>query len=259
MFDLRTPTFALAIGLFVGCGRVDFNPAPDAEQSFDYCELVPSLAVDPVIDGVIEGGVAPIAIQPIWFGPGVVPSGVSARYAVGWRPDRLYVFLDVTDPDRWQAPAGDDEYCGDAVELYVDADGIYPSAPSYDIPGAAQLVVVAPADDVTALTRGERYQNRVDLGAWDSTAFRAYPRPGGYVVEAAVVAADLGLGSWTLSGHVGLDIVIDVSTPDGSAHACKGPGVRLGQMLLRIAVPSSTCTDGGPYCDPESFCTPTLH
>jgi len=261
-----------------GCGRLRFDPLATGDgkisdvtssqigdaPAVDYCAQVPALGADPIDDGVLEPGLTAIPIVPLWLGPGMVPAGVSARYAVGWRSDRLYIFVDVTDPDRWPAVAGEQPYCGDAVELFVDSDGMYPSVPMYDNPGTRQMVIVAPADDVDPVARAIIGHDGQTIGAWSGT-FHAYPRSGGYLVEAIVEAADLGLASWTLAGHVGVDVGVDVSTPDGgpgnglsSCTTNGGLGHRLGQFALQLTTPTGSCTNGDPYCDVRAFCNPIL-
>jgi hypothetical protein len=98
------------------------------------------------------------------------------------------------------------------------------------------------------------------LGPWTSTLFRAFSRPGGYTVEAVVVASDLGLASWSLAGHVGFDLSVDVSAPDGTFVGDPGPcnpRRRVGIFHLRVTG-SQSCPDGGPYCDVRAFCNPAL-
>jgi hypothetical protein len=227
---------------------------------FDFCSTIPFLAIDPSIDGALEPGLIPIDISPIWA---LTPAltGVSARYAIAWRPDRLYLFVDVAESSRWPAPAGLDVYCGDAVELYVDSSGMYPAAPLYNDPGTRQFMVAAPSTDTAAVAHGEVYKGSPfpAIGTWTSTGFGAFPRPGGYTVEAVVDSADLGLGAWSVSGQVGFDIAVDIATSDGSLGdgSCGGASLRLSQFDLHIAAPTASC-NGFPFCDPRAFCTPTV-
>jgi hypothetical protein len=269
-FTMRRPSSVTLAGVLAiaGCGRFDFEAhvtdaasLPDA-PTYDYCTQVPALAAGAVIDGVLDAGLATTYLTPKWLGT-TVPDNVSARIAAAWRADRLYLYVDVTDPDRWPARPADAVFCGDAVELYVDSDGLYPSAPMYDDPGTVQLVVAAPVEDVTPAFRGAVYRKSTSAVPWASSRFGAYPRAGGYTVEAEIVAADLGLASWTLGGQIGFDLAIDVSTPDGSPGndmpvLCSNGGYRSSQYFLRIAAPSTACVDGGAYCNTAAFCTAAL-
>jgi hypothetical protein len=84
-------------------------------------------------------------------------------------------------------------------------------------------------------------------------------RPGGYAFETLVQASELGRASWTLAAgqHVGLDLAVDVSTPDGSLGTSPNScGSRTGQYFLRIDPTAASCVD--PYCDSRAFCTPVL-
>jgi hypothetical protein len=240
------------------CGRVDFD-----DPMYDYCASLPSLAADPLIDGVLEPGLTTTSIAPLWsseFGNLPIPPGVGARYALGWRPYRMYFFVEITTPKRWPATPAEHAYCGDAVELYVDDDGNYAAPPVYDDPGTRQLIVAAPDDASSSIARGEIYRSSSLLGPWTSTLFRAFSRPDGYAVEAVVVASDLGLASWSLAGRVGFDLSVDVSVPDGSSTNLPPCNVRyrVGQFHLRVTGSQPGCTDGGPYCDVAAFCNPAL-
>lgn len=92
--------------------------------------------------------------------------------------------------------------------------------------------------------------------------FGAFPRPGGYTIEAFVVAADLGLATWQPTGMLGFDLEIDVSTPDGSAltgpSSCTTSNHRLGQLVVHATTPTGGCPFGTPECDVDAFCDPTL-
>ena len=244
----------------MSCGRIHFDTC--AGTTLDYCASIPALDVDPVIDGVIDCGLVRHDLIPVGWrggGSGAPPLTVSATYAVAWRLDRLYLFVDVSDPDRFSRQP---EFCADGVELYVDSDGTF-AGQTYDDPGTRQFTVAAPADDVTTLRSGGVYVDRVRRGTWTSTRFGAFPREGGYTVEADVTAADLGLATWSLTDRIAFDLGIDVSTPDGSpgpllSPLCPSNGdLRLGQFFARINENTSNC-DNRPYCDVAAFCTPTL-
>jgi hypothetical protein len=206
----------------------------------------------PVIDGVLDCGPALVSIVPQgWNGVAPLPAGNSAAIAAAWRPNGLYVFVRVTTPAVIPADPGSPPYDGAAAEVYVDSDGVFPNAPTYDNPGAAQMIVEAPPSVSMPAKIGDRYRNAVDLGVWTSTQFGTFPTANGFVFEAFVAAADLGLSMWTLASgnHVGFDVSVDVSY---ATAAMMGPqGHRNGQYFLHVGA-------APPYSDPRSFCTPTL-
>lgn len=224
----------------------------------DYCSDVPAMSIHPVIDGVVDCDLPLRTVTPVgWSGTDPIPAGISARYAIGWRPEGLYVFVEVTDATREPAGAMDDSFCGDAVELYVDSDAMYRAPPEYDDPGSRQFVVVAPANDTTPSTRGVVYRYPLMVGPWASTRFGAYPRAGGYTVEAIIGPTDLGMptAGWTPAAgqRLGFDLAVNVGGPRGKAWC----SARLGQYFLHLA-PSPVRCDGRPYCDVLAFCTPQL-
>ena len=56
----------------------------------------PPLAT-PVIDGELDCGPAAVAITPVgWNGTTTLPSSHSARVAAAWRPNGIYVYVEVT-------------------------------------------------------------------------------------------------------------------------------------------------------------------
>jgi hypothetical protein len=229
----------------------------------DYCAALPPLPAAPIIDGVLDCGPALVAIAPVdWNGPPPLPpfpDGNSAELAAAWRPDGLYVFMNVTTPAAFPAEATDPVFYGAGVEVFVDDDGVYASAPTYDDPGAIQLVVAAPPDATTTGRRAEGFRNAADEGPWASTQFGTFPSPTGFVFEGFVAAADLGLASWTLAAGdaVGFDVSVDVSF---TTAAMTGPqGHRVGQYFLHVEAPvGDAATITTPYQDPRAFCTPTL-
>lgn len=267
----------------VGCGRLGYDAAfdqadagvtdatidapvadsADSTEPIGYCSSIPPLPAAPVIDGMLESGLALMPLEPIgWDGESdAVPEGESAAFAVGWRPDGLYVHVVVIDPTRIPASPGDYSWCGDGVEVYIDADGAYPGAPGYDDPGARQLTTAAPADSETPESTGEVWCYQCD-GTYPkpltSTDFVAVPRPDGYALEMFLAAADLGLDGWVLGAgdDVGFDLAINVSHPQPTTTPCSGSnaGQRLGQYFLRIAGTEPRY----PFVNSAAFCTATL-
>ncbi|HEX7476806.1 MAG TPA: hypothetical protein VF331_03300 [Polyangiales bacterium] len=218
------------------------------------------MAAAPVIDGVLEPGLGlRSAPKTYWVGAGAAPAEGDAAYAVAHRPDGLYVFVNVTDTTRLPAPLANDTFCGDAVEIYLDSDGAFPMAPSYDVPGTVQFVVAAPVDSVTPSTRASRWNNvSFALGAWTSSEFGTFPTATGYTFEAIFRAVDLGLVSWTLSpgSSIGLSLAIDVAVLANDPRA--GCGHRLGQYFNRVDTVSRLPCGIGAYCSTKAFCTTAL-
>jgi hypothetical protein len=222
------------------------------------CDQVPALAAPPVIDGVLEPGLTPLR----WLDEGApnVPAGIVATAAVAYRPDGVYFYVNVEDPTRDPAPPTALAYCGDAVELFVDSDGMLQAPPAYDDPGTIQLIVAGPVDAVTPSHRGERFRYAtnlgmgVDKGNWSGN-FIAVPTSRGYAVEAFVVASDLDLTTWALApgGKIGWNLSLNIGGPeDAGIDACT---TRSQQIHLRQAA-SGSCT--APYCNASALCTPTL-
>jgi len=233
----------------------------------DYCVGVPSLPAAPVIDGVLDPcGPTLVPITPVgWVGPSPLPplpAGNSSELAVAWRPDGLYVFMSVTTPAYFPSPtdAGTPIYYGAGVEVFVDSTGVYTDPPAVNDPGGMQLIVTAPPSTTTDGHRADYYRDSVNEGPWTSSQYGTFPTPEGFNFEGFVVAADLGLSTWTPTAgqSIGLDVAVDVSYTSESMMGTQG--YRVGQYFFHIAPPPA---DGGvaiglPYADPRAWCTPTL-
>jgi hypothetical protein len=218
----------------------------------DQCTEVPFLPVDPFIDGLPECGLPIYALDPEgWNADGAAPDAVAA-YGVAWRPDGVYVFVRVTDPTAVPPDATAPASNGDGVELYVDTDGTFVAPPAYDEPGTRRFVVAAPRDAEASEARGEVWSGATEVStAWTSTRFRVFPRSFGYVVEAFIVAGDLGVARLDLAAgkKVGIDLSVNVSF---ASPATAGPfGHRQGQYFLKGGASS-------PEMDVRAFCVPTL-
>ncbi len=240
----------------------DAATSPDAScvPVSSSCNEVHRLPAAPTIDGVIEPCLALNALTPAgWTGSMALPAAIHARAAYAWRPDGIYVYVEVDDPDRHPASMPDDPYCGDAVEAYVDDDGLFAAAGHYDVPGTIQLIAAAPSSSSGSSSYAGRWVDTGTHVAWTPPRFAMVGRPGGYAFETLVQASELGRASWTLAAgqHVGLDLAVDVSTPDGSLGTSPNScGSRTGQYFLRIDPTAASCVD--PYCDSRAFCTPVL-
>ena len=230
------------------CGRGGFDQVVP-----DFRQRLPLLQATPTIDGLLERGAQLQDMAPVgWWGEGDSPD-VTVRYAVSWRPDGLYFFVDVQDSGIFPAPEGAPGiYCGDSVELYADADGEL--SQYLDEPGATHLVVRAPDGELPSVV-GSWYGNSY-LGPW-AGAFVSVATPNGYAVEAFVNASDLRLADWPLTEGltVGLNISINASTPDGSPADC---GVRAGQYYLSVSGHTAPACNGDPWCDARAMSTPRL-
>jgi hypothetical protein len=222
----------------------------------DVCTGIAALPTAPVIDGELDCGLELAAITPTaWNGTPALPAGHTTEVAVAHRPDGLYVYVEVRGQVPAPHPSTDPIYCGDAIELYLDADGVIDTAGAYDAPGTMQLIVAAPASDAAPNAHAERFLQGTTQGAWTSTAWRVRWLADGYALEAFVVAADLGLSTWSPDGSIGLDLVIDVAGPASSPDLrC---GLQLGQYFLRVQ-PDATGCGGEPWCDARAFCVPAL-
>ncbi len=233
---------------------VPAGPAPDC------CTLVPKLPAPPVIDGVLDCGLELRTLAPAgWNGTDPLPPSNTAEFAVGYRPDGLYFFVHVTDPNRVPPKIGDEAWRGDGVEMYVDTDGVFAAAPAFDDPGTRQVQVAAPIDSLTSSTRGELYTcgNTGSRVAWTAPRFIAVPTPDGYDVEAFVTAEEIGVASWTLApgSRVGMDLGVNVSDPDTSTYEA-ADGYRAGQYFVRVA--NADAGLPGPFQNVAAFCTPLL-
>lgn len=234
--------------------------AATATQVSDYCAQIPALPDPPVLDGRVDGALSVLAFAPAgWTSKGgaPLPTSTTAEYALAFRPEGLYFYVRVYDPNRQPAAPGDAVWRGDGVELYVDDDGSYASLPSYDDPGTIQIVVAAPDNGTTPTTRANLYRDRLDQGAWTSPNFKAFALPDGYVVEALVEADALGLSTWSLTSGltVGVDLGVNVSAGPSQDAGALLDGNRIGEYFLHVG--GADC-GGLPFCTPEAFCVATL-
>jgi hypothetical protein len=209
-----------------------------------------------VLDGVLDCGPSLRALALTgWKSAAAQPSGLTAKLAAAYRPDGLYVYVEV----HGQAPAPHPSdaliYCGDALELYVDADGTLASDGAYDAPGTMQLIVAAPASEGAPNPHAERFLQGATQGAW-SGAYKLTWLADGYALEAFIVAADLGLASWSPSGMLGLNLVLDVAGPSTSPDL--GCGLQLGQYFWRLSAATPSSCNGEPWCDTRAFCVTEL-
>jgi hypothetical protein len=222
----------------------------------DYCTQLPTLSQAPVIDGELDCGPPLMVLEPVgWNSAEPIPANQVTRFAAASRPDGLYFYVEVRGNSPVPHQNGQPVYCGDAIELYVDADGTVDENGNYDQPGAVQLVVAAPSAQEDRSLDAERFENGVSQGIWISKSVKTVILSDGYGLEAFLVAADLGLWDWPSSDRIGFDIGINIA--GDSTGAAPGCGLRLGQYYLRVSSTTDPC-GGAPWCDTRSFCISEL-
>ena len=227
----------------------------------DYCTRIPALAAEPVIDGQLDCGARLLQLPAVgWNGANPLPAQHRALLAAAKRPDGLYLYLEVHggEPPR-PHPAGSGIHCGDAVEIYVDADGAIDALGAYSAPGTMQFIIAAPTPPAAGTIEALRFVAGENQGAWSSQQVRTRSLDDGYAVEALITARDLELTAWSPAGRIGFDIADDVSATASSPElAC---GLQLGQYFLRMGPDgeddAGVC-HGEPWCDSRAFCTPAL-
>lgn len=229
---------------------------PPTPPTLDDCTGLVALPAPPLIDGVLDCGVPvwPMPL-PVWLGAGPAPASVQTNVAIAWRPDGLYFFVSVTGlgPTRYPPPAGTAQWCGDAVELFVDDDGQYSNPPLYDNPGTIQLIADGPSNAMTSTSTGGRYSDGTEVTPWTGQ-FTVVRTSDGFDGEAFVAASDLGLTSWSLTkgGQVGLDVAVDVGDPSNQSGTCP----RLGQFTIQLPITDASCPQAA--CNVYEFCNPQL-
>jgi hypothetical protein len=222
----------------------------------NYCTQLPALTRAPVIDGTLECGLQLSPMQPLgWKGPNPPPNK-RASYAAAWAHEGLYAYVEVHGQPIARHPEAEPTFCGDAVELYVDADAEGDDAGTYDAMGTMQFVVAAPTD--AAAPDAWRFIQGNPQGAWISKSLRVSALPDGYSVEAFITAADLGLWQWNPTQQLGFSIVIDVAGDAGADTPTRsGCTKATGQFFLRLGDPHGNCP-GEPWCDARAFCDAAL-
>jgi hypothetical protein len=232
------------------------EPACTRTDAEDYCAALPALSKVPVIDGELDCGPALVTLEGVgWTGPESSPVNHKTSFAAAWREDGLYVYVQVRGQVPVPHPADQPIFCGDGIELYIDADGDVDKAGNYNKSGAVQLVVSAPSTQEGLTLDAERFLNGISQGVWLSNGIKTVMSSDGYDLEAFITAGDLGLGEWPSSGRVGFDIAINLGgDSNGADPNC---GSRLGQYFLRVTSPSKACS-GAPWCDTRAFCIAQL-
>jgi hypothetical protein len=246
-------------GTTTDAGSSDPAPAADgggpscvADPGADYCGSLPALPGVPVMDGQLECGLRLLAVAPQgWHG--AAPPDKRASYAAAWRNDGLYLYVEVHGDPIQPHLADQAIFCGDAVELFVDADADVDDGGAYGATGTMQFLIAAPAVEGAAI-EATRFIEGVSQGPWISKALRTTRLPDGYSVEAFIGAADIGLWEWVPNMRVGFSVGVDVSAPQGAAAGGCG---RAGVYFLRVVDPLGDCP-GEPWCDAGAFCRSML-
>ena len=220
----------------------------------DYCTSVPALAQAPVIDGRVDCDLRMQSIVPMLTQPPDL-AGIPARYAIAWRPDGIYVVIDVDRAVRQPAPTNQFPNCGDGIEIYIDDDGNYDHSPDYDALGTRQFIIAAPVDDVTTSHRGAVLRGDGVVTPWTAfERFGAFPRPGGFTVEALITGGDLGVPAWALAAgaFVGFNVSINTRPPT----VMSPPVCEQDQYVMHGCNTDAGCQR--PYLNVTSFCRPSL-
>ena len=185
---------------------------------------------------------------------GAAPPERTVRYAAAFGDEGLYLYVAVqglpTTPHAPDQPL----FCGDAVELFVDADGVLDPQGSYESTGTMQFVVAAPGAMGVGMEAGKFMQGK-PFGPWVSNALKVLSTQDGYAVEALISAADLGLWSWQPMRQLGFDLAVDFA----AAGAPLDPicSSARSQRFLKLASEAPPCA-GQPWCDTRAFCVPQL-
>ncbi len=233
------------------------DPPPLCTGSFpnDFCSALPLLPLLPEIDGVLDCG-ATLRSMPAdnWLGGSLssAPSDHSAEVAVAWRPDGLYVYAQVHEPELDPARNNDAVFDGDAFEVYLDDDGVFANPPQYDPVGTRQLVAAAPERSEVS-RRGDIFADMQWVASWSSDSFVAVPTATGFAVEAFIPTSQLGTPDRRFGAgeRIGLNLAINVSRDSARDQ---GNDDYLGQYFLHVA----SSGNPWPFANVDAFCTPTL-
>ena len=226
------------------------EPVACAQLASDSpCERLPRLTRTPNVDGELDCGLSLVTLP--------AAAGATERfvhYAAAYSDAGLYLFVRVQGAPATPHAPDQALFCGDAVELFVDADGVLDPLGSYESTGTLQFVVAAPRPSGGGIEAAKFLQGK-PFGPWISTALKVATFADGYAVEALISAADLGLWSWRPVGQLGFDVAVDFAL-SGAALDPTCSSART-QTFLRLASREPPCA-GQPWCDTRSFCVPQL-
>jgi hypothetical protein len=234
-----------------------------ATEAPSGCDALLPLESPPVLDGVLD---CPAAFDPtplLWaFQAARRPPEVSARWAWAYRPDGVYVFAEVTKPALQVSPSVLAPWCGDAVHVYVDSDGVTADPARYDAVGTRQFICMAPAAGEVERSQCLYFSasSAVPMtrsSPLDGGRMRTFRTDGGYRFEGFLGADELGLSQWSLAAgqRVGVQMSISIGGASGPDPACPG---RLGEFFLRFGGDGGATSDNTPQNVSGAFCYPRL-
>ena len=176
------------------------------------------------------------------------------REAAAFSEAGLYLYVAVSGGPIAPHVADQPLFCGDAVELFVDADGQLDPRGAYQSAGTLQFVVAAPAGPESGSEAG-KFMQGMPYGPWVGSGLQVVSTPDGYAVEALIGAQDLGLRAWQPAGQLGFDLAVDFAGTGAASDAvCRSAR---SQVLLKLGSDASPCA-GQPWCDTRAFCVPAL-
>jgi hypothetical protein len=192
------------------------------------------------------------------------PIEEKATIRVGWSSLGLHFQVHVDDPHVSPAPAGDNLWNGDGVEIFAKGDNLRtgPFDGTGSDLGAVQVVITAPTGGAV---RGLFYFNSANPPKTQPVDPKDYSGrivAGGYEIYLLLrwdvlrpVLQDASAPVPPLSGQkVALDFALDVK---GGSSASRDA------QLLYVAnpvqgAPSPTCSTPAPFCDDRVWCASTL-
>jgi len=175
----------------------------------------------------IDGDLSEWSALPAYDSPFLVYSDsawdgsqdVSVLWRLGWDSANLYIAAQVTDDRHVQTQTGNQIYKGDSLEIQIDTDRTTDNGDSLT-PDEYQ-VSLSPGDfgalaASANLGQGTGGGSMFDAPGGHRISVAARPAAGGYVVEAAVPWADLGL---TPSAGRDMRIALSVNDNDRPGEA----------------------------------------
>lgn len=190
---------------------------PTSCATANPCEALPLLNALPVLDGRPDcDGPGFELPRDRWIDVDPLPPTHRVEVRAAWHPDGLYVHTTITDDDVVPSALPSGPWCGDAVHVFVDEDGVFDAAPDYDDPGTAQLIVRAP--DAAGATEGTRWEPSSGRGAWPSEDYVVERTATGWIVETFLRRERLGrTSSWRAGDRIAWNVFVSVSGgPDAS-------------------------------------------
>lgn len=262
---LRVGLFACLLASPFACTRdVDLARETTADASTptscataNPCEVLPLLNALPVLDGRPDcEGPGALLPRDRWIDVDPLPPTHRVEVRAAWHPDGLYVHATITDDDVVPSAVVSGPWCGDAIHVFVDEDGVFAAAPDYDDPGTAQLIVRAP--DAAGATEGTRWEPSSGRGAWPSEDYVVERTATGWIVETFLRRERLGrASSWSVGDRIAWNIFVSVSGgPEASREDPFCGDGRLGDYGLFDRREGDTRFT--PHASVSAFCEVTL-